>query len=71
MLHLKLKLKPETEKELLNIVNREFDGSFEKFIEAAIKRHKSVLTKLILISEDLGIEDLAEHHDHYLYGVEK
>ena len=71
MLQLALKLKPEVEKELVETVRNEFDGSYEKFIETALKKHKNVLSKLIHIAEDLGIEDLAENHDHYLYGSEK
>ncbi len=62
-----MKLKPEIEKQLGETVKKEFNGSYEKFVETALKRHKNVLSKRINISEDLGIEDLAENHDHYLY----
>jgi hypothetical protein len=31
----------------------------------------SILASLAAMAEDLGIDDLAENHDHYLYGVEK
>lgn len=71
MLHLDLKLKPETEKQLTDIVKKEFNGSYEKFIETVLPRYKNVLSKLINIAEDLGVEDLSENHDHYLYGTEK
>lgn len=71
MLHIDLNLKPEIEKQLLAIVKKDFNGSYENFISTALKRHKNVLSKLIHISEDLGIEDLSKNHDHYLYGVEK
>ena len=71
MLHLDLKLKPETEKQLTDIVKKEFNGSYEKFIETVLPRYKNVLSKLISIAEDLGVEDLSENHDHYLYGTEK
>ena len=30
-----------------------------------------VLHNLLALATDLGIADLAEEHDHYLYGVEK
>jgi len=30
-----------------------------------------VLQQLLTLATDLGVDDLAEHHDHYLYGVEK
>jgi hypothetical protein len=32
---------------------------------------KHILEVLAEMAEDLGLEDLAEQHDHYLYGVEK
>ena len=71
MLHLDLKLNPNTEKQFVEIVNNQFNGSCEEFIESIIQKRENVLTKLISISEDLGVDDLAEHHDHYLYGTEK
>jgi len=46
-------------------------GSYEKFVESAVNKKENVLSKLIDISEDLGIEDLAENHDFYLYGTRK
>ena len=30
-----------------------------------------VLQSLLALATDLGVTDLAEQHDHYLYGVEK
>jgi len=30
-----------------------------------------VLQRLLALSTSLGVSDLAEQHDHYLYGVEK
>lgn len=71
MLHIDLKLKPEIEKQLIETVKKDFNGSYETFIEMSLKRYNNVLSKLISISEDLGIEDLSENHDHYLYGTEK
>lgn len=71
MLHIDLKLEPDIEKQLIELVNRQFEGSYEKFIETIFKKQKNVLSKLIDISEDLGIEDLAENHDFYLYGTSK
>ncbi|MCK6619511.1 MAG: hypothetical protein HUU32_01195 [Calditrichaceae bacterium] len=71
MLQLALKLKPEIERQLREIVQNDFDGSYEKFIETAVKRYKNVLSKLIHIAEDLGVEDLAANHDHYLYGSKR
>jgi hypothetical protein len=31
----------------------------------------NVLEELVSLAIDLGVEDLAEQHDHYLYGTEK
>ena len=71
MLHIDLKLNPQIEKKFQKIVKEQFDGSYEKFIENIIIKHENALTKLIDISEDLGIDDLAKNHDHYLYGTAK
>lgn len=30
-----------------------------------------ILYDLLALAKDLGVHDLAEQHDHYLYGVEK
>ncbi|MFQ5707383.1 MAG: hypothetical protein ACE5HO_08060 [bacterium] len=71
MLHLDLKLKPKIEKQFVELVNKQFDGSYEKFVESALKNRGNILTRLLSISEDLGVEDLAHNHDHYLYGTAK
>ncbi|RJP25595.1 MAG: hypothetical protein C4527_16825 [Candidatus Omnitrophota bacterium] len=71
MLNINLKLHPEIEKKLIETVTMEFNGSYELFVEAALHKQQNVLSNLIEIAEDLGIEDLAEHYDHYLYGVKK
>ena len=71
MLHLDLKLKPSTERKFVELVTSQFNGSYENFIESTINNRENVLSKLISISEDLGVEDLAENHDHYLYGIPK
>ena len=36
-----------------------------------IAEEKSSFSALANMAEDLGVEDLAEQHDHYLYGVDK
>lgn len=71
MLHVDLELNPEIEKQLLQTVNNEFNGSYEKFIENALNSRTSALKKLIDISEELEREDLAENHDAYLYGIKQ
>ncbi len=35
------------------------------------KRKKNVLQKISARAKDLGVSDLAEQHDHYLYGTPK
>jgi len=40
-------------------------------IEVMSPREPGVLDDLLAFSVDTGIEDLAEQHDHYLYGTPK
>jgi len=35
------------------------------------KSEQNVLKRILARAEDLGISDLADQHDHYLYGTEK
>jgi len=39
--------------------------------EVAATEESHILYDLLALAEDLGVNDLAEQHDHYLYGVEK
>jgi predicted DNA-binding antitoxin AbrB/MazE fold protein len=39
--------------------------------EVAATEEGHILYDLLALAEDLGVNDLAEQHDHYLYGVEK
>lgn len=36
-----------------------------------IAEEKSTFSALAAMAEDLGVDDLAKQHDHYLYGVDK
>ena len=36
-----------------------------------IAEPKSAFSALADMAQDLGVDDLAEQHDHYLYGVDK
>ena len=36
-----------------------------------ITEEKGTFSALAEMAEDLGVDDLAEQHDHYLYGVDK
>lgn len=36
-----------------------------------VAEEKSTFSALAAMAEDLGVDDLAEQHDHYLYGVDK
>ena len=71
MLHLDLKLNPQIEKKIQKIVREKYGGSYEKFIESIVIKEENVLSKLSDMAEDLGVEDLAKNHDHYLYGTPK
>ncbi len=37
----------------------------------AIAEEKGAFSALADMAQDLGVDDLAEQHDHYLYGVDK
>ena len=39
--------------------------------ENVAPRGPSLLDQIASLAQDLGVEDLAEQHDHYLYGTEK
>lgn len=70
MLHLELNLNPEIEKQLLETIRIEYNGSYEKFIENALQRPSNILSKLADIAQEFEPTDLAENHDVYLYGLE-
>ncbi len=36
-----------------------------------VAEKKGTFTALAEMAQDLGVDDLAEQHDHYLYGTEK
>jgi len=42
--------------------------SSEKLSE---KSEQNVLKRILTRAKDLGVSDLADQHDHYLYGTEK
>jgi len=46
-------------------------GMKENIKKVSVKKGKDPLFDLRNISIETGIKDLAEHHDHYLYGVSK
>jgi hypothetical protein len=69
MIHIDLNLNPEIEKQFVEIVENQFEGSYEKFIESIVSKKANALSKLASIAEELGINDLAENHDKYLYSV--
>lgn len=63
-----LELIPEDKKSLLlNIIKK-----FRKSIKAKeLKNKKNTMLELDKLSIETGIEDLAENHDYYLYGLKR
>ncbi|MBI3600545.1 MAG: hypothetical protein HY097_07875 [Nitrospinae bacterium] len=56
---------------LLEIIHYLKTGMKESKKKEKIKKGKDPLFGLKDIAVETGIKDLAEHHDHYLYGVPK
>ncbi len=64
-----LVLKPEEDVDLKP--NHRYLIRVESPPQKKIKRKKKILQQIAARAQDLGISDLAEQHDHYLYGTEK
>jgi hypothetical protein len=56
---------------LLEIIHYLKAGIKESRKTAKVKKGRDPLFNLKDIAVETGIKDLAEHHDHYLYGVSK
>jgi hypothetical protein len=56
---------------LLEIIHYLKTGMKESKKKEKVKKGKDPLFGLRDIAVETGIKDLAEHHDHYLYGVPK
>ncbi len=56
---------------LLEIIHYLKTGMKESKKKEKVKKGKDPLFGLKDIAVETGIKDLAEHHDHYLYGVPK
>lgn len=56
---------------LLEIIHYIKTGLKESRKKARVKKGKDPLFGLKDIAVETGIKDLAEHHDHYLYGATK
>ena len=56
---------------LLEIVHYLKTGMKESRKKVRVKKGKDPLFDLRKVAVETGIKDLAEHHDHYLYGVSK
>ncbi|MDL1977909.1 MAG: hypothetical protein LWX52_07415 [Deltaproteobacteria bacterium] len=56
---------------LLEIVHYLKTGMKESRKKVRVKKSKDPLFDLRNIAVETGIKELAEHHDHYLYGVSK
>jgi len=55
--------------ELLEIIHYLKTGMKESRKKVRVKKGKDPLFNLRNVAVETGIIDLAEHHDHYLYGV--
>ena len=49
MLHLDLKLNPKIEKQFVELINKQFNGSYEKFIESVLQKTRNYLNYINLI----------------------
>ena len=56
---------------LLEIIHYLKTGMKESRKKEKTKKGKDPLLDLKNVAVETGIKDLAEHHDHYLYGVSK
>ncbi len=56
---------------LLEIIHYLKTGMKESRKKVKLKKGRDPLLDLKNIAVETGIKDLAEHHDHYLYGVSK
>ena len=56
---------------LLEIIHYVKTGMKESKKKVRVKKGKDPLFDLRKVAVETGIKDLAEHHDHYLYGVPK
>ena len=56
---------------LLEIIHYVKTGMKENKKKVRVKKGKDPLFDLRKVAVETGIKDLAEHHDHYLYGVSK
>jgi len=56
---------------LLEIIHYLKTGMKESRKKVRVKKGRDPLFDLRNIAVETGIKDLAEHHDHYLYGVSK
>ncbi len=54
---------------LLEIIHYLKEGMRESRKTLKVKKGRDPLLDLREIAVETGIKDLAEHHDHYLYGV--
>ena len=56
---------------LLEIIHSLKTGIKKREKKATVKKRKDPLWDLKNIAVETGIKDIAEHHDHYLYGISK
>jgi hypothetical protein len=69
MLHVDLNLTPDTETQLLRLINQQFQGSFEAFIQTCLKNLLSHKEKIALTPEKIKTNTLSQHNDDALFGI--
>jgi len=57
--------------ETLTELTTQQEYTIKRNVEYKVAEPKNTFSALAEMAEDLGVDDLAENHDHYLYGVDK
>jgi len=64
-------LPPDAQEKVLKLVNFIKEEIFVSYEKISKDKKRNALAEVDKIAIETGIQDLAEHHDHYLYGVSK
>ena len=61
----------DAQEKVLKLVHFVKEEIFVLHQKISMEKNRNALTDVDKIAVETGIQDLAEHHDHYLYGVSK